>query len=277
MVIFPLILEGVNKMRLCLLLVLCLGSYYGSLKAEENFVIIDGATGALIQEFGSETDKRVSPACSFNIALSLMAYEAEVLQDKSNPTWDFQEGYDDFAESWKASQTPETWMTRSCLWFSKLISIQLGCETIKHYLSLFEYGNQDLSTGIVFPGPANPAWVSSSLKISPKEQVCFVQKMIRGELPLSTKSLEMTREILFKEEMNEGWQLFGKTGLGSTFGENNQKLKLRWFVGWLEVDDRSFPFAYLLQQDEVDILQTVPRVKQLLVEAVSAEIKKYEN
>jgi beta-lactamase class D len=254
-------------MRVYFILLTLLGFSYQQLSGEENFILIDGSTSQIIREFGPSIEERVTPACSFNIALSLMGYDAGVLQNEQTPTWNFQEGYDDFSESWKSSQTPLTWMTRSCVWFSKIIALQLGFEKIERYLSSFEYGNQDLSGGIVQPGPINPAWVSSSLKISLKEQVEFVQKMIQGKLPISSKGLQMTKNLLFKEEMAQGWKLFGKTGLGTTIGENGKNLKVRWFVGWIENDRNFLPFAYLLQENEIDILQTFPRVKQLLEES----------
>lgn len=62
------------------------------------------------------------------------------------------------------------------------------------------------------PGSTNPAWVTSSLKISPKKQVEFIQKMIREKLPISSNALQMTKNLLFKEEIFNGWKLFGKKG-----------------------------------------------------------------
>jgi beta-lactamase class D len=206
-------LEREEAMRVFFILLAFLGFSYQQLRGEENFILIDGSTSEIIREFGPGIEERVTPASSFKIALSLIGYDAGVLQNEQTPTWDFQEGYDDFSESWKASQTPQTWMTRSCIWFSKIIALQLGIETIERYLSSFEYGNKDLSTGMVPPGPINPLWVSSSLKISPKEQVNFVQKMIQERLSISSKAFQMTKRLLFNEEMAQGWKLFGKTGL----------------------------------------------------------------
>ncbi len=253
-------------MRIFFVLLAYLSYFYHQLTGEENFILIDGSTNEIIKKFGSNTDERVTPASSFKIVLSLMGYDAGVLQDEQTPIWKFQDGCDDFLESWKQSQTPQTWMNRSCVWFSKMIALQLGLETIEQYLSSFEYGNQDFSTGMILPGPINPAWVSSSLKISPKEQVEFIQKMLQSKLPVLINALQMTRKLLFKEKMSEGWALFGKTGLGSTVDENGKNLKVRWFVGWVESDRNFYPFAYLLQEDEIAILQTIPRVKQLLEE-----------
>ena len=256
-------------MRMRAVLLLFFGFFCQALQGEENFIFIDGQTSKVIQEFGPHIEERVTPACSFNIALSLMGYEAGVLQDEQTPTWDFQEGYDDSSESWKSSQTPQTWMTRSCVWYSKVIALHLGLETIQEYLALLEYGNQDLSAGMAQPGPANAAWINASLKISPKEQVDFIQKMVHGNLPISSKALQRTKILLWKEELAGGWQLYGKTGMGSIVGEDGDPLKVKWFVGWIENGNTCFPFAYQMRAKGVDVTQTVPRVKQLLVEQIS--------
>jgi beta-lactamase class D len=160
-------------------------------------------------------------------------------------------------------------MQCSCIWFSKVLALQLGLEKLKNYLALLEYGNEDLSGGLTKPGSANkPAWVHSSLKISPHEQVLFLQKMIQGKLPLSAHAVTMTRRILFKEELPDAWQLFGKTGWSDSISnENDGTLEYSWFVGWVEKEDLFFPFAYLIRDKKINLAQRIPRVKQLLVES----------
>lgn len=252
--------------RIGSVLFIFLGFFNHYVQGEENFILIDGKTSEVVREFGPSIYERVTPACSFNIALSLIGYNARVLQDEKTPTWDFQEGYDDSSESWKSSQTPQTWMSRSCVRFSKIIALQLGLETIQQHLALFEYGNQDLSGGLAEPGLMDPAWVSFSLKISPKEQVHFVQKMLRGKLPVSSHALQMTRMLLFKEELHDGWKLYGKSGL-VVVGEESEIFTVRWFVGWVENDHAFFPFAYQMRDNKIDIIPMVPKVKPLLEES----------
>ena len=53
------------------------------------------------------------------------------------------------------------------------------------YVSLLEYGNEDLSGGLTKPGSRNnPAWIHSS-KISLREQVLFSKNDLRKITPLS--------------------------------------------------------------------------------------------
>jgi beta-lactamase class D len=242
----------------CIFIFLCIFGF----SAEETFFMINGRTNEKMMEFGPKLHERISPCSTFKITLSLIGYDAEILKTAEVPIWEFQEGYDD------GPQTPQSWMSSSCIWFSKVLALQLGVETIKEYLALLEYGNEDLTGGFPQPGFSRPAWIHSSLKISPYEQVHFLQKMIQGTCPFSSHAVTMTKRILFREELPNGWQLFGKTGWsGSVSNEADDSMEYSWFIGWIEKDTLFFPFAYLICDKKIDLEQRIPRVKQLILQS----------
>jgi beta-lactamase class D len=234
--------------------------FCGCLIAEENFVLIDGKSSEKVLEIGSHLDERVTPCSTFKIALSLMGFDSGILVDAKMPIWPFQEGYDDFLESWKSPQTPRSWLKNSCVWYSRVLVSKLGLENFQAYLAALNYGNQDASGGLT------GAWLSSSLKISPREQVLFIEKLINETLPISTEAVRMTKSLLFIDELPNGWKLFGKTGAGS-ISDSDGKNALGWFVGWIEKDSRCFLFAYNIRDVKIDFSKRVPRVKQLLEES----------
>lgn len=241
---------------------------YASSK-EENFLLIDGTSNAVIMEFGPCISKQVSPCSTFKIPLHLMGYDAAILEDEIKPVWDFEEGYDDWLVSWRSPQSPSSWIKCSCIWYSKILSLKLGLEKIQNYITAFDYGNQDASGGLAEPGPLSPFWVNSSIKISPKEQVDFLQKMILAQLPISSRAIQMTKAVLFKEKISEDWKLFGKTGwTGSDVRKDGKTLEHSWFVGWIEKDHLFYPFAYLIRSEEnINLDERIPRVKCLLVDS----------
>ena len=143
------------------LIVLCLFvSHTRAISAEENFLLIDGITNETVLKLGAHVEDRISPCSTFKIILSLMGYDAGILIDETTPTWDFQDGYDDWLASWRAPLTPKSWMQYSCVWYSKVLSLQLGLEKIQNYLTSMEYGNKDMSGGLAQPGPTDPAWIN---------------------------------------------------------------------------------------------------------------------
>lgn len=248
-----------SKFIACLLFVFSCASVFS---AEENFLLINGASNESVLELGPHINERMTPCSTFKIALSLMGFNSGILKDVHNPVWLFQEGYDDFLESWKSPQTPQSWMKTSCIWYSKVLALQLGAENFQAYLVTLDYGNQDASGGLT------SAWVGSSLKISPREQVAFIRKMIQEKLPVSCDAVQMTKKLLFVEGFADGWKLFGKTGWSGSSSKPDGQNQLGWFVGWIEKDNCFFPFAYNIRDSKIDLPQRIPRVKQLLMDAL---------
>ncbi len=76
-------------------------------------------------------------------------------------------------------------------------------------------------------------------------------------------ALQMTKALIFQEELASGWRLYGKGGGG---GDCADGLEVGWFVGWLEKEELFFPFAYLICDKKIEYVQLVPRVKQLIGE-----------
>lgn len=246
--------------------ILCFVFMFSCAFAEERFLLVDGNSGRTVLLLGSEPDERLSPCSTFKIPLSLMGYDAGILVDEETPVWEFQEGYEHFLDSWKAPQSPQSWMQYSCVWYSKIISCQLGLDKMQNYLAAFDYGNRYLSVGLVMPGEKDPAWFPSApLGISLREQVAFIIKMLQNKLPVSEHAIAKTKAILFKQELQQGWKLFGKTGWSGSIGRNDETvLEYSWFVGWIEKGDEYYPFAYLIREKKIKLEQRIPRVIQLL-------------
>ncbi len=222
----------------------------------ENFLITNATTNEIVIELGPNVNVRDTPCSSFKIILALMGYDSKILKNKETPTWAFKKEYPDYIESWKTFQDPQSWIKNSCVWFSQVLVTQLGLEKVQRYLALLEYGNQNMSGGLT------NAWLGSSLKISPKEQVNFIQKMLRQEIPISSDAIQMTKSLLFVDELSTGYKLFGKTGFG-----NDANMQIGWFVGWLEKKEEIFVFAYNIRGVKVNPAQRIPRVKKLLEES----------
>lgn len=212
-----------------------------------------------------DIEQKVAPCCSFNIALGLMGFDLGILQDQFNPKWSYnEEEYKTSNDLWKAIHFPQNWIDHSCVWFSKEIVKKLGLENFKKYLSLFQYGNQDISGDQGSTNGFLHCWLSSSLKISPREQINFLQKLLKHELPITFHAEEMTKKIFFIEEYN-GYKFFGKTGTG--FQENG--FQMGWFIGWLTKAERTLIFVILIEDEKNEFFpagrRAKEKIKQLLL------------
>lgn len=191
--------------------------------------------------------ERFSPCSTFKVAISLMGYDAGILVDEKNPEWPFKPGNVDWFPSWKQVQNPTTWIQNSCVWYSQVITQKLGMQKFKEYVTKFNYGNQDVSGDKGKNNGLTNSWLVSSLTISADEQVAFLEKLVAGKLPVTQKSHDLTRKILFIEDLAGDWKLYGKTGSGPLInpdGSESEDKLLGWFIGWVQKGDRIIVFAY---------------------------------
>lgn len=213
--------------------------------------IADAATGATVHENG-DCQTRITPASTFKVPLALMGYDSGFLKDTQTPYLPYKDGDASWGgKEWKQRTTPLRWMKYSVVWYSWAITRQLGLEGLISYTRKFDYGNADLSGDKFRPNALEWGWISSSLKISPREQVAFMRKLLRRELPVSQAAIANTLAIVECTD-KDGWRVCGKTG--SAFPRNrdgnfNRARGWGWFVGWASKDGRTLVFARL-DQDE---------------------------
>lgn len=197
--------------------------------------------------------KRYSPCSTFKIYISLMSYEEGLLYDETFPELPFNQDYNAVLDIHKQSHSPKLWMKNSCVWFSQILTSKMGEQKFKDYVQKLKYGNMDLSGDKSLNNGLTNCWLSSSLEISAEEQINLLQKLVNSKLPFSEKAQNMTRRILFVEELPNGWKLYGKTGSGFQLSKDRSvKLELKhgWFIGWIEKDKRKVIFAYHLLDDK---------------------------
>ncbi|MEO4001102.1 class D beta-lactamase [Mesorhizobium sp. CAU 1732] len=214
-------------------------------------VIADAGSGQVLLQQG-DCESRVTPASTFKIPLAVMGFDAGFLADERSPSLPFREGYPDWIEAWKRDTDPSAWMKNSVLWYSQEITRSLGVSRLESYASAFNYGNADFAGD---PGKDNAlerAWVSSSLKISPVEQIAFLRRLYNRDLPVSDHAITMTHRIVETSLVGGGWSVHGKTGSAyprQADGSFDRARGWGWFVGWATKGERTVVFARL-DQDE---------------------------
>lgn len=226
-------------------------SLSGPLNAETLCTLIVSAErGAIVHEAG-DCDERVTPASTFKIPLALMGFDAGVLVGPNDPAIPFQSGYPDWGgAAWRQDTDPSHWMRHSVVWYSQFIARELGVEGLTRYGRAFAYGNADFSGD---PGRDNAlerSWISSSLKISPREQVAFLRTFLSQSLPASAAAHQMTAHIAESHALPDGTIVWGKTGSAYPRNADGGLDRARgwgWFVGWAAKGDDFYLFARLSQ------------------------------
>ena len=199
------------------------------------------------------TFSRAAPCSTFKVALAVMGFDTGILKDSKTPLWEYKSDYDalspDMLCIWQQDQTPETWIKYSCVWYSQKLTQQMGMKAMQGYVNAFQYGNRNLSGDVGKNNGLTHCWLSSSLRISPQEQITFLNKLLRNELPASPESQEKARALMYMGKLDGDWQLYGKTGSGRQPKRRSQAeaLQMGWFVGWIERGEERILFALHLR------------------------------
>ncbi len=209
--------------------------------------VADADSGKLLKQEGA-CDTRAPSASTFKLAISLMGFDDGFLKDAHAPALPFRKGYADWRPAWKTTVDPARWIAESVVWYSRKVTEALGKERFERYVREFHYGNEDVSGDPAKDNGLTNSWLSSSLEISPAEQLAFLRKIVRRELPVSARAYDMTRAIFDIGPQPNGWHVYGKTGAAPSKNPDGTIIKRQpwgWFVGWATKGDRTVVFARL--------------------------------
>jgi len=236
-------------------------------------IVADAASDDIILEKG-DCKTRVTPASTFKVPLAVMGYDSGFLENAEEPVLPFMEGYPDWGgDAWRQPTTPKRWLEYSVVWYSQQITRFLGYEQLRDYAEAFDYGNADMTGD---PGKDNGlerAWIASSLKISPREQVAFLRKLVNHELPVSADAMDAAMTIVERRDIADGWGVQGKTGMAYSKkpdGTPNYGRPYGWYVGWASRDDRTVVFARLIQDEKKQTSRTSLRARDTILQELPA-------
>jgi beta-lactamase class D len=214
-------------------------------------LVMELETGSVLKREG-DCERRNSPASTFKVPLSLMGYDSGILKDEDEPAWPYRAEYKAWNEAWRKTITPRPWLRDSVVWYSQALTRELGMERFRRYVDAFQYGNRDVSGDRGKGNGLTHAWLSSSLRISPVEQIGFLRKLLKSELPVSGRAHDMTLAIMPAFPLSDGWAAYGKTGSGfqpSQDGSPDRARQFGWFIGWARKGERTILFVRLLRDE----------------------------
>jgi len=107
--------------------------------------------------------------------------------------------------SWNRDQDLRSSMRNSVVWVYQQIARTIGDDGERRYLQKVGYGNADPSGGV------DRFWLDGTLAISAEEQVAFLQRLYRNELPFRIEHQRLVKDVLVVEAGRD-WILRAKTG-----------------------------------------------------------------
>lgn len=201
------------------------------------FLLYDMKADKFVKEIGGDRCKERFPACStFKVPLAVMAFDAGILKDENVMLkWD---GRKESREAVNRDHNAKTWMRDSVVWFSQRLTPLMGAKKFQKYLDGFDYGNRDFSQGITTAWLVSPSEKKKGLRASAYDQIAFMKKLWRDQLPATARAMKLTREITFLEASPNGFKMSGKTGSG--LYDKAGTRHLGWFISHIEKDGREY-------------------------------------
>lgn len=182
--------------------------------------------------FGEREDKRYSPCSTFKILNSMIALEVNAVEDENESIkWD---GVVREYEAWNRDHSMRSAIAVSTVWFYQEMARRIGPQRMAEYVKRAKYGNMDVSRTLT------DFWLGSgSLAISPNEQIDFLSKFVRNDLPFSLRSINTIKDIMTLEK-KDAYRIAAKTGSCGGIG---------WFVGFVENEENQKVFAFNIKGD----------------------------
>jgi len=205
------------------------GAYFEEYQEKGCFLLYDLKKKEYTQYHPERCQTPLLPASTFKIANTLIGLETGVITGRDfTLKWD---SVDRKNVSWNQDLDLKTAFQVSAFWFYQEVARRIGEKRMQAYLKKFRYGNQRISGGI------DQFWLTGGLRISPEEQVAFLQKIYHNQLPVSKRSTTILKEVMVLEKTPD-YTLRGKTGWAKPPGRN-----IGWFVGYLEREGNVYFFA----------------------------------
>jgi beta-lactamase class D len=225
-----------------LYLMMSLGAYAQDLKENkdiENLFVDAGVNGTfalydpLKKEYvghnGARANTRHIPASSYKIAHTLIGLAVGAVSDVDEilPYG----GKPAYLKIWEKNMSLRDAIKISNVPIYQALSRRIGIETMKKGLKRLQYGNMQVGDIV------DQFWLGGPLEISAFEQITFLNKLAREELPFLKIHQQQVKEITVNEETDD-YILHAKSGL-----TNASDPGIGWWVGWVNRDGTIYPFA----------------------------------
>ncbi|MCY7352789.1 MAG: class D beta-lactamase [Cytophagaceae bacterium] len=174
------------------------------------------------------------PASTFKIPNTVIGLETGVIADTSFVIkWD---GVKRGISAWNRDHTLASAMRVSAVPYYQELARRVGVKRYQKILPKLKFGQMDAQANNV-----DRFWLEGRSRITQYEQIDFLKRLYLNELPVSRRSMDLTKDILLLDE-KPGYKLWGKTGW-SNDSKDPSHANNGWFVGWLQHEGNTCFFA----------------------------------
>lgn len=182
-----------------------------------------------------------APASTFKIPHALIALETGVV---ANPhavvKWD---GSEQQFPSWKRDHSLDSAIKWSALWYFQRTAALIGRERMLAGLQKIGYAEDS------FGGEVTAFWVNGDLVVSPEEQLRFLRRLVRYELPVRRKNIDAVKAAMLmpagKITNASGTHDFAVKGVVRAKSGNTRvgEERVSWLIGSVEAGKKQYVFV----------------------------------
>jgi beta-lactamase class D len=208
-----------------------LGQVFQEFGVEGSIAIYDKNNQRFYEHNPSRNTTPFFPASTFKILNALISLNTGVIQDDvSVLTWD---GIVREIPAWNRDTNLSQAFKDSTVWFYQVLARKNGYERMQKFVEQVGYGNRQIGTA----DRVDHFWLDGPLKITPKQEIEFLQRLEQSNLPFSQRAINLVKDIMIIEKTPE-YTLRGKTGWIQSVKPN-----IGWIVGYLEQKNNVYFFA----------------------------------
>lgn len=208
--------------------------HFQDLGVEGSIIIYDSKNDRTFQHNPARNSTAFPVASTFKILNSLISLETGVIADElAILTWD---GIPRMIPEWNRDLNLREAFKLSAVWFYQVLARRVGYDRMKQWITQVKYGNQNIGE----KDNIDNFWLEGKLQITPQQQIEFLQRLYRNDLPFSPRSLAIVKDIMVNEKTPDytiraktGWFGFGKEGITN----------IGWYVGYIEKGANVYYFA----------------------------------
>jgi len=195
------------------------------------FVIYNPTNKLLTGYNSSRAEEQFIPGSTFKIVNAYIALSENVITNIDNIFY-VHDGSSLFLKLWEHDSSLKEAMKNSNVPAFKQLARAIGLEVYKNHIT--NYGNNKVGEVV------DNFWLEGPLMTSAIEQTLYLNSIIEE----NSQVMPLLKDILFQEDIN-GYKLYAKTGWAKEIG---------WFVGWLEKENKHYPFAFNMDLSDSKLL-----------------------
>ncbi|MDR1167171.1 MAG: class D beta-lactamase [Deltaproteobacteria bacterium] len=213
-----------------------IGALFEKAAVSGTFVVFDREAERLTGHSQARAETRFTPASTFKIANSLIGLSVGAVSGVDEPLP--YGGQPQAIKAWERDMGLREAIRISNVPIYRELARRVGLERMRAEVRRLDYGNGEVGVKV------DSFWLEGPLRVSAVEQVLFISRLAKGELPLPKEAQACVREILWLES-GPNWSLYAKTGMSTL-----ESPGVGWWVGWLERGDKIYPFAINIDIDD---------------------------